>query len=172
MNVMTLFLMLCLFLQIQLGFRGMNLCLANRIFSIHLLVEPPENFYSSSTYKEIMKQFAKALDQDGDCFKYLNIKFPAITIGKIKAGIFHGSQIRKLLKDHNFVTKMKPDEFDTWNSFADVVSNFLGNHKAKNYEDLIEKLLISYKKILVQYKSKSFLSLTVTFTIFQKILEL
>ena len=55
----------------------------------------------------LMKQFVKALDQDGDCFKYLNVKFPAITTGKKKAGIFNGPQIRKLLLDHNFVTKMK-----------------------------------------------------------------
>ena len=95
----------------------------------------------------LMKRFVKALDQDGDCFKYLNIKFPAITSEKIKAGIFDGPQIRKLLKDELFLTKMKPDELDAWNSFADVVFNFLGNRKAENYENLIEKLLISYRKL-------------------------
>ena len=42
---------------------------------------------------------------------------------------------------------MKPDELDAWNSFADVVFNFLGNRKAENYENLIEKLLISYRKL-------------------------
>ena len=39
----------------------------------------------------IMKQFVKALDKNGDCFKYICKKFPGLTIEKLKAGIFDGS---------------------------------------------------------------------------------
>ena len=41
----------------------------------------------------IMKQFVKALGKDGDCFKYICMKFPALTMEKLKAGIFDGPQI-------------------------------------------------------------------------------
>ena len=43
----------------------------------------------------IMKQFVKALEKDGDCFRYICMKFPNLTIEKVKAGIFDGLQIRK-----------------------------------------------------------------------------
>ena len=43
----------------------------------------------------IIKQFVKALYKDGDCFKYICMKFPGLTIEKLKAGIFDGPQIRK-----------------------------------------------------------------------------
>ena len=33
----------------------------------------------------LMKQFVKALDKEGDCFKYLCVKFPAITEEKLRA---------------------------------------------------------------------------------------
>ena len=42
-----------------------------------------------------MKQFVKALYKDGDCFKYICMKFPDLTIEKSKAGIFDEPQIRK-----------------------------------------------------------------------------
>ena len=38
----------------------------------------------------LMKQFVKALDKEGECFKYLCTKFPRLTYEKIKAGIFFG----------------------------------------------------------------------------------
>ena len=43
----------------------------------------------------IMKQFVKTLDKDGGCSKYICMKFPGLTIEKLKAGIFNGPQIRK-----------------------------------------------------------------------------
>ena len=36
----------------------------------------------------IMKQFVKALEKDSDCFKYICIKCPGLTIETLKAGIF------------------------------------------------------------------------------------
>ena len=38
----------------------------------------------------ILKQFVKALEEDGDCFKYIGMKFAGLTIEKLKAGIFDG----------------------------------------------------------------------------------
>ena len=41
----------------------------------------------------IMKQFEKALEKDGDCFRYICMKFPGLSIEKLKAGVFDGPQI-------------------------------------------------------------------------------
>ena len=37
-----------------------------------------------------MKQFVKALEKDSDCFKYICMKFPGLTIEKLQAGISDG----------------------------------------------------------------------------------
>ena len=55
-----------------------------------------------------MKQFVKSLNQEGDYFRYLGNKFPSISDAKLKAGVFDGPQIRKLL-----IIK------DGWQIFAD-----------------------------------------------------
>ena len=44
-----------------------------------------------------MKQFVKALDKQGSCFEYIGHVFPGISTEKLKAGIFDGPQIRKLV---------------------------------------------------------------------------
>jgi len=36
----------------------------------------------------LMKQFFKALDKDGNCFKYICRSFPGLCMKKLKAGIF------------------------------------------------------------------------------------
>ena len=53
-----------------------------------------------------MKQFFKALRTESDCFKYLFIAFPGITIETLKAGIFYNPQIRKLMDDRDFIKSM------------------------------------------------------------------
>ena len=73
----------------------------------------------------LMKQFVKALNRDGLCFGYLIRKFPGISMGKLKAGIFDGPQIRQLIKDPEFTAAMSETESDAWCSFVKVVQNFL-----------------------------------------------
>ena len=41
----------------------------------------------------LMKQFVKALDKEGECFKYFCKAFPRLSSEKLKAGIFDGPQI-------------------------------------------------------------------------------
>jgi len=43
----------------------------------------------------LMKQFVKALNEDGLCIEYIAHKLPGRTIEKLKAGIFDGPQIRQ-----------------------------------------------------------------------------
>ena len=95
----------------------------------------------------LMKQFVKALDKDGECFKYICNAFPGLSIDKKMAGVFDGPQIRKLIKDNQFLTSMDPVEFDAWSSFVLVVKNFLGNDKAENYVELVDSMLESYKQL-------------------------
>ena len=95
----------------------------------------------------IMKQFVKALEKDGDCFKYICMKFPSPTIEKVKAGIFDGPQIRKLMNDSNFCNFMNPAELSAWMAFTNVVKFFLGKTKAPNYKELVETLLISLHQL-------------------------
>ena len=45
----------------------------------------------------LIKQFTKALDNDGGCFTYLCHAFPGLTIDKLKAGIFNCPQIHELI---------------------------------------------------------------------------
>lgn len=95
----------------------------------------------------LIKQFVKALDKNGECFKYICSVFPDLTIEKLKAGIFDGPQIRKLLKDTNFVKTMSENEASAWLAFAEVVQNFLGKHKSENYKDLVTNLISTFRDI-------------------------
>lgn len=95
----------------------------------------------------LIKQFVKALDKDGECFKYLKNKFPKLSDAKIREGIFVGPQIRKLFKDQNFQEKMNNLELAAWTSFSQICANFLGNKRSSNYTELVEDLLVNYKNL-------------------------
>lgn len=95
----------------------------------------------------LMKNFVKAMDRDGAGFLYLKEKFPKISDAKIKEGIFVGPQIRQLMKDEIFKEKLSDLEKSAWESFMKVTSNFLGNHRSKNYKSIIKKLLTTYKAL-------------------------
>ncbi len=95
----------------------------------------------------IMKQFVKALNKEGDCFKYICSKFPTLTYEKLKAGIFVGPQIRKLMLDTDFEKNMNCMELQAWDSFKNVVKCFLGNNKDPNYKEIVHHMLENFKKL-------------------------
>ena len=95
----------------------------------------------------IMKQFVKALEKDSDCFKYICMQFPSLTIEKLKAGNFDGPQIQKLMNDSNVCNFTTPAELSAWMAFRNVVQFFLGKRKAPNYKELVEKLLTSLHQL-------------------------
>lgn len=84
----------------------------------------------------LMKQFVKALNKEGDCYKYLRDQFPGLSDAKIGAGVFDGPQIRKMFRDDHFVIQMSAIEKNAWVSFKKVCSNFLGNHKSPDYKKI------------------------------------
>ena len=94
----------------------------------------------------LMKQFVKALNKEGSCFKYIYWKFLGLSNEKLEAGIFDGPQIRMLMKYSDFTSHMNNIELCAWNSFKSVVKNFLGNHKPTNYKYLVKKMLSSFRK--------------------------
>ena len=84
-----------------------------------------------------MKQFTKALDQEGQCFMYLRKQFEKLSDAKIKEEIFDGPQIRKMFKDKNFILHMNEIEKSAWLSFKSMVENFLRHHKSHDHDELV-----------------------------------
>jgi hypothetical protein len=89
-----------------------------------------------------MKQFVAAMDQTNHGFQYLKGKFRKMkTDAKLKAGIFIGPEIRKLIRDSLFRLELTEQEQTAWDAFVLVVHNFLGKHRADNYVDLVDNLI-------------------------------
>jgi len=92
-----------------------------------------------------MKNFVKGMDKTGHGFEYVRNKFPNVSDAKIKEGILIGPQIRKLMQDKQFDEDLNETEGNAWLSFKKICKDFLGNHKAANYQDVVQYLLTSYK---------------------------
>ncbi|KAI4905822.1 hypothetical protein NFI96_009216 [Prochilodus magdalenae] len=73
--------------------------------------------------------------------------FPRISDAKIKEGIFVGPQIRHVMSDKQFEELLVGQEKIAWKAFKDVVDNFLGNYRAPNYVEVVDKLLRAYQKM-------------------------
>ena len=95
----------------------------------------------------LMKQFVKALDKEGECFKNLCTKFSCLSYEKFKAGIFDGPQIRHLLKIKKFISTTKREELQAWKAFSGVVKYFLSNMKSQNFSELVENLLQAFHNL-------------------------
>jgi hypothetical protein len=95
----------------------------------------------------LMKNFVKAMNQDGEAFKYLRAKFPRLSEAKVKEGIFVGPQIRDILKDPAFDEILEGKEKAAWEAFRGVVRGFLGNRKDDNYQQLVTELLQTYRDL-------------------------
>lgn len=96
----------------------------------------------------LMTQFVKALDQNGQCFKFLSQKFPELSTEKLKAGIFDGPQIRQLIKSSTeFEASMTEIEKLAWKSFVVVTQNFLGNSKTDNYKQIVKEMMLNFQNL-------------------------
>ena len=70
----------------------------------------------------------KAMDKEDRRFALLQVKFPRISMEKLKAGIFDGPQIRELMKDPIFDEALSEAELPAWQSLKSVVTHFQENH--------------------------------------------
>ena len=59
--------------------------------------------------------------------------------------VFVGLQIMELMQDKQFDEDLKQTERNAWLLFKRICKDFLGNHKAVNYQDVVQDLLTSYK---------------------------
>jgi len=67
------------------------------------LVDPAKIFLPPLHIKlGLMKNFVKAMDKEGEGFRYLREMFPRITEAKTLEGIFVGRQIRHVMNDKRF----------------------------------------------------------------------
>jgi len=87
----------------------------------------------------------KGTDKIGRGFQYVRNKYPNVSDTKIKEGIFIGPQMRELMQDKQFDEDLNETERNAWLSFKRICKDFLGNHKAANYQDVVQDLLTSYK---------------------------
>ncbi|KAL6465610.1 hypothetical protein MHYP_G00257430 [Metynnis hypsauchen] len=109
------------------------------------LVDPRKVLMSPLHIKlGLIKQFVRALDKESRAFNYLQDLFPKLSEAKIKAGVFVGPQIKKIIECSEFPKKLNRKERAAWNSFVAVVRGFLGNHKDKNYVQLVQTLIKNY----------------------------
>lgn len=92
-------------------------------------------------------QFLKRIDEDIDAFDILTEMFRYKSKSKLKDGILDGSEIRKLMANDDFTNSLPRELRAAWNSFKDLVENFLGNHKSPNYQQVVNKLIKSYEQI-------------------------
>ena len=94
---------------------------------------------------DLMKNYAKGMDNTGRGFEYVRNKFPNVNNANIKDGIFIGPQIRELMQDKQFDEDRNETERNAWLSFKRICKDFLGNHKAAKYQDVVQDLVTSYK---------------------------
>ena len=85
----------------------------------------------------LMKNFVKGMNKTGRGFKYVRNKFPNVSDAKINEGIFIGPQIRELMQDEQFDEDLNETERNAWLSFKRICKDFLGNHKAAYYQDVV-----------------------------------
>lgn len=78
------------------------------------------------------------------CFKYICRVLPDLTIEKLKAGIFDGPPIRKLLKDTHLVKVMSENEASDWLEFIKM-PNFHEKYTNENYKDLFTNLISTFR---------------------------
>ena len=124
----------------------------------------------------LIKNFIKALNPQGAAMNFLKLTFPRLSNSKIEngkiilffyitnsiyictslsfLGTLDGTHIKKLLNCEEFSNLLSKQEQNAWTSFKAVVDNFLGNNKADNYKDIVENLLINFKKMKVNQSLK------------------
>jgi len=62
----------------------------------------------------------------------------------VKAGIFIGPEIHRLIKNSDFKNHLNHLELPAWESFVKIVKNFLGYLRDDTYQELVDNLLSTY----------------------------
>jgi len=92
-----------------------------------------------------MKNFVKGMDKTVRGFEYVRNKFQNVSDAKIKEGVFIGALMRELMQDKQFDEDLNETKRNAWLPFRRICKDFLGNHKAVNYLDVVQDPLTLYK---------------------------
>ena len=78
----------------------------------HLPLVDPQKIYFPPLHIKLglIKNFVKAIDSTGNGIWYLRQKFPSKSEAKVKAGVFIGTEIRKLIGDKKFDANLNSKE--------------------------------------------------------------
>ena len=93
----------------------------------------------------LIKQFVKQLDTEGEAFKYIQQLFPTLSKAKIKAGVFVGPEVKRLINSIDFPELLSEVERTAWMYFVSVANGFLGKHRAENFRELVDGLVEAYR---------------------------
>ena len=96
----------------------------------------------------LIKQFVKQLDTEGEAFKYIQQLFPKLSKAKIKAGVFVGPEVKRLINSidsTDFPELLSEVERTAWMCFVSVANGFLGKHRAENFRELVDGLVEAYR---------------------------
>jgi len=66
----------------------------------------------------LMKQFVAALDKESATFKHLQQLFPNLSEAKVKAGVFIGPQVKKVIKRQEFPKLLRAKKNKAWINFV------------------------------------------------------
>lgn len=78
-----------------------------------------------------------------------------ITINyKLYAGVFNGKDIGVIVKSEKFHKLLSPFEKEAFINIKLVIDNFLGNHRAENYREIIHNMLMSFECMNINMSPK------------------
>ena len=84
------------------------------------------------------------MDKNEESLKYLITKFHKLSLVNIREGIFVGPEIRKIMNDSHFSSKLPHVENK---AFELACKNFLGNYRTDDSETIKEQQLHDYKNM-------------------------
>ena len=86
----------------------------------------------------LIKQFVKQLDTEGEAFKHIQQLFPKLSEAKIKAGVYMGPEVKRLINSIDFPELLSEVERTAWMSFVYVViMSFWANTEQKTSGNLL-----------------------------------
>lgn len=138
---------------------------------------PPEKILLPTLHIKLglVSAFIRKMNKQDDAFKYLGVLFPRLSLAKREAGIsyvvdrynqflnkriskhlgsLNGPDIRKLVASDKFIGLLSPFEREAFNNMKAVFNNFLGNHRAENYRDIVHNMLMSFSQLKINMTPK------------------
>lgn len=95
-----------------------------------------------------MKIFLKAMNKNVRGFQYLKFTFSRrISEAKLEDWVFASSQVRELMTDRAFNSKVNRAEERAWTALLEACRYLLGNTKPDTYQKIIEELIFAYKPL-------------------------